>query len=923
MDNKYMGYKRTKIIFAILLVTVLTFGSIVNVSAAETDAGDNEKTIDSPAEAITMPAEADENAGEDTANVLGIDSEEGKEDSDQDPEESVQGDDLDLTIGNKDTTAEDVAASDFGNKQEEGFQPETNDFSQDEGDGQREFVQFYEEDSRDAADTGDVNEDNMSVSPVIKTVVESAGEDDSDEMFAEYVDRLFSTTKNSSSLSGMKRAKKNIGDKFTGAAQTIYSELYNGAQQIASGQRESSEFTFSVESLGYGNSVLWTAEDLGVDAVVADGALAEDVSDAAMEKFESEVRIHEIISALLADCPYELYWHDKTIGVSRGVGIGATYRSGEWKCYVSGEYVVSFAVAGEFAVSRYAADTEKTGAATIAVTNAEMILDRYSGQSDLEKLYSYKDAICEETDYNYAAANGGAGYGNPWQLIWVFDGDKSTKVVCEGYSKAFQYLCDRTDFENESICAYSVSGIMTGGTGAGRHMWNIVTLDDENNYLADVTNSDAGTIGQDGDLFLVPYTSGSVQEGYSFLCNDYLNISYDYDSSMFQLYSDQDLEIASLPYGTLPPLEILEQPGSVLASENDRVNLHVSANLKNTAYQWQWSKDGKTWKNCTSTGSKTDTFSFLMKAVLDGRIYRCRVSCGDQEIYSNDALITLAQEPLEILSQPEDVTGYVNETITLNVETNRDDAAYQWQWSTDGETWKNCTSAGCKTDTFSFLMKPVLNGRIYRCIVSCGNQALYSEGAHILLAEQPLMITTQPQDVTASANQSVSLNVETNRNDVTYQWQWSTDGETWRNCTSAGSKTDTFSFLMKSALNGRIYRCIVSCGNQAVYSDGARILLAEQPLMITTQPQDVTALVNQNVSLNVKTNRSNVTYQWQWSTDGNSWRNCTSAGYNTDTFSFLMKAALDGRYYRCAVFEGSTKIYSASAVITLSSSSGD
>lgn len=28
------------------------------------------------------------------------------------------------------------------------------------------------------------------------------------------------------------------------------------------------------------------------------------------------------------------------------------------------------------------------------------------------------------------------------ELIWVFDGDSSTNVVCEGYAKAFQYLCD-------------------------------------------------------------------------------------------------------------------------------------------------------------------------------------------------------------------------------------------------------------------------------------------------------------------------------------------------------------------------------------------------------------------------------------------------------------------------------------------------
>ena len=39
------------------------------------------------------------------------------------------------------------------------------------------------------------------------------------------------------------------------------------------------------------------------------------------------------------------------------------------------------------------------------------------------------------------------------------------------------------------------------------------------------------------------------------------------------------------------------------------------------------------------------------------------------------------------------------------MEVNKADAAYQWQWSKDGNTWRNCTSAGGNTDTFGFVMK--------------------------------------------------------------------------------------------------------------------------------------------------------------------------------------------------------------------------
>ena len=91
-------------------------------------------------------------------------------------------------------------------------------------------------------------------------------------------------------------------------------------------------------------------------------------------------------------------------------------------------------------------------------------------------------------------------------------------------------------------------------------------------------------------------------------------------------------------------LAITAQPEPVEAAEGAAVSFHVGANRTGAAYQWQWSKDGKTWKNCTSAGSNTDTFSFTMKEVLSGRYYRCVVSADGQTKESEGALITLAQD---------------------------------------------------------------------------------------------------------------------------------------------------------------------------------------------------------------------------------------------------------------------------------------
>ena len=270
-------------------------------------------------------------------------------------------------------------------------------------------------------------------------------------------------------------------------------------------------------------------------------------------------------------------------------------------------------------------------------------------------------------------------------------------------------------------------------------------------------------------------------------------------------------------------LESVTEPEDVSAEAGENVSLHIEANLEDVYYQWQWSKDGTTWKDCSSAGHDTDTFGFVMKETLDGRYYRCLVFDDNDEVISKSARISLAvNEPLDITRQPEDVTASAGENVSLHVEANKADAEYQWQWSKDGKTWKNCTSVGFNTDTFGFAMKETLSGRLYRCVVTSGDEQVTSEGA-VVTIDVPLMITLNPESVEAAAGERVILHVEANKADVGFRWQWSADGNIWKNCSSAGYNTDTFSFQMKESLNGRVYRCTVTSGDESVVSEGALI----------------------------------------------------------------------------------------------------
>ena len=381
----------------------------------------------------------------------------------------------------------------------------------------------------------------------IHTLIPDADLPSSDELFAGFVNSEFGI-----SSGNRKLRKSSMGSRLTGIEKTIYDCISEELPQIAEGTRSSTVFEISVEELGLGQTS-WTAEELGVDAIIVGGQIAQEAVDAVCAKVENDD--DAVVRALLADNPYLLYWFDKTKGWSvSSPSISANSR----EIQLVGSITYSFFVSQEYAgAEAYTVDTSIGAIVVTAAQNAAGIVDSYSGSSDYDKLRGYMETICDLVSYNHDAADDpDMPYGNPWQMIWVFDGDPNTGVVCEGYSKAFQYLCDKTFFIDNISC-YSVSGTMGGGTGAGPHMWNIVTMDDGLNYLVDVTNCDDGSVGQGGRLFLTG-TEGSVDQGYIFVIDDDNYVSYTYKQETIDLYTESILSLASEDYTVRPRIDDAE-----------------------------------------------------------------------------------------------------------------------------------------------------------------------------------------------------------------------------------------------------------------------------------------------------------------------------------------------------------------------------
>ena len=343
------------------------------------------------------------------------------------------------------------------------------------------------------------------------------------------------------------RRKAARKQNLSGFSAAVYDYLSGKAAAIASGSLSSAHFTDTEELLA-NIQTSYTAEELGVSAIVEGSTISNDAKEALKAIITKE--INAAFNALLLDAPYELYWYDKTVGMEDGYSLtsdGTTLTFTD--LYISMYVSASYSADGTTGTTNV--DASKTSAASAAIVTAQNTVSAASGQSDYEKLAYYKNWICEQVEYNHdAAGNSGIPYGAPWQIIYVFDGNEYTNVVCEGYSKAFKYLCDLTEFNNSAVEAYTVTGTMTGGTGAGPHMWDLVHMDNGKNYVVDVTNCDGNSIGAPDLLFMKAPVSFET-DGYTFDCNG-TNISYVYDGDTISAYSESERQISSWDYGTEP-----------------------------------------------------------------------------------------------------------------------------------------------------------------------------------------------------------------------------------------------------------------------------------------------------------------------------------------------------------------------------------
>ena len=544
---------RTRLIASILSMAIVTGSPAMTALTAETEPAPAAETVSEVTEDNENP-DASGTEDSDTANTAGTSASETPVNKDNEgnsaqPDEDHKG--ADDAAVNEGSTSSDAAPAEEQDEitAEDDAKAETAEAAGTEEDA----AEPQDESEEKEADPKPKKKSEIDMTGAVyaegevsKVTVEGKS---GDERFEEYVDSLFY----GSGDTGKKKARSHSGYRLTGQNRAIYDKGAEMAADIVNGEDDNSEFNVYMDDMGLDVDAVYTAADLGVSRLMdRNGEIAPEVYDAMKELFDYDGS--KVIECLFADHPFNMYWakYELWYQIYPDFATNGTYL---W--FTSSDVWFGIPVENQFRAVKntnnsddfYNVDTGRITSAANAANNAAGIIRNRPSGSDADTLIYYKNKIRQLSNYNHTAADTD-GYGDvdrgPWALVYVFDNDPTTNVVCEGYTRAFQYLCDRTQFNDDSVCAYSVGGYMwdSDTSEEGRHAWNIVHMDDGRNYIADVTNAE-----DDGSLFLCGMEPHIYDPYVYFTRGNDFYYGYRYDDITREVFTLNELTLSCYDYG--------------------------------------------------------------------------------------------------------------------------------------------------------------------------------------------------------------------------------------------------------------------------------------------------------------------------------------------------------------------------------------
>lgn len=288
-------------------------------------------------------------------------------------------------------------------------------------------------------------------------------------------------------------------------------------------------------------------------------------------------------------------------------------------------------------------------------------------------------------------------------------------------------------------------------------------------------------------------------------------------------------------------------------------------------------------------------------------------------IASSDTVTYILNAPVcvnaSITDQPASIAACVGGDAVFTVSGQGTDNNYQWQVSNNGGASFSDIPGATNDSLVLNTIGAALNFNLYRVVISNACPSSITSVAAMLRVSDPALISQQPGNNTVCIGQNAIFSVTATGGITGYQWQISTDGGTSFNDVvneTAASITIPVSAISQ---NGNIYRVSINSCNDALSSTAS--LTVQRPPVINSDPQSITVCSGNNHTFRVAAQGTNITYQWQVSSNGGT-SYSSIPGATADTLALsAINSGLNNYRYR-VIINGTCQPHDTSAAALLS-----
>ncbi|KMQ49610.1 hypothetical protein CHISP_3482 [Chitinispirillum alkaliphilum] len=411
-----------------------------------------------------------------------------------------------------------------------------------------------------------------------------------------------------------------------------------------------------------------------------------------------------------------------------------------------------------------------------------------------------------------------------------------------------------------------------------------------------------------------------------------------YASLLALRFSDGERVESSPPFAiginllekVLPPI-IAQQPESVEIMESETAVFSVDVE-GSAPFVYRWYLDGELLE-----ANSNELHIESVALPLNGSTVYCQIS-NRRGVVKSDS-VQLIVNPIviapEITEEPESVTVEAGDDVTFAAVASGSDLSYIWEYSSNGEIWLDISELLPDVDgslpVVSFESSSEHGDLFFRCRIENSGGSVITEVVTItFLIEEVIApeITEEPESVTAEAGDDVTFAVVASGSDLSYIWEYSSDGEIWLAISELLPDVDgslpVVSFESSSEHDSLFFRCRIENSGGSVITEVVTITFLIDEVIapeIAEEPESVTVEAGDDVTFAVVASGSDLSYIWEYSSDGEIWLAISELLPDVDgslpVVSFKSSSEHDGLFFRCRIENSGGSAVTEIVTITL------